>query len=73
MLHKKTTLSIDSDQGKCSFEFDNIDDVTLEQMFTAFRGLLISQTWSEDVINNYILNLSEEINESSLINTLEQH
>ena len=72
MLHKKTTLSIDSDQGKCSFEFDNID-VTLDQMFTAFRGLLVSQTWSEDVINNYILNLSEEINESSLINTLEQH
>jgi hypothetical protein len=41
-------------------EFNN-SDVSLEQLFTAFKSHLIALSWTEEQINNYILELSEEI------------
>jgi len=41
-------------------EFNN-SDVSLEQLFTAFKAHLIALSWSEEQINNFILELAEEI------------
>lgn len=41
-------------------EFKN-SDVSLEQLFNTFKAHLISLSWSEQQINKYILELSEEI------------
>jgi hypothetical protein len=41
-------------------EFNN-SDVSLEQLFTAFKSHLIALSWSEEQINNFILELAEEI------------
>jgi hypothetical protein len=37
------------------------DDAGIEDFFTAFKSLLVGITFSETVINNHILELSEEI------------
>jgi hypothetical protein len=41
-------------------EFKN-SDVSLEQLFDAFKSHLIALTWSEEQINNFILELSEDL------------
>lgn len=41
-------------------EFYNTD-VSLEQLFTAFKSHLIALSWNEEQINNFILELAEEI------------
>ncbi len=40
--------------------FGNMD-VDLEQIFRAIRGILISLSWDEETINNYIIELAEEL------------
>lgn len=37
------------------------DDLGLEEYFEIFKGLLIQATFSEDGINEFILELAEEI------------
>lgn len=41
-------------------EFKNAD-VSFEQLWNAFKGMLIILTWSEQTINQEILNLAEEL------------
>lgn len=41
-------------------EFYN-EDVSLEQLFNAFKSHLIALSWSEQQINDFILELAEEI------------
>jgi hypothetical protein len=41
-------------------EFKN-SDVSLEQLFNAFKSHLIALSWSEQQISEYILQLSEEL------------
>ena len=41
-------------------EFKNVD-VSLEQLFDAFKGHLIAMTWSEETIDNFILELSDNL------------
>jgi hypothetical protein len=41
-------------------EFEN-SDVSLEQLFTAFKSHLIALSWSEQQINEFILELAEDI------------
>ena len=41
-------------------EFNN-SDVSLDQLFTAFKSHLIALSWTEEQINNFILELAEEI------------
>jgi hypothetical protein len=43
-------------------EFHN-SDVGLEQIFDAFKGMLISCTWQQETIEDYILELAESIKE----------
>ena len=43
-----------------TIEFKN-SDVSLEQLFDAFKGLLVASTWSEQTINEFIIELAEEL------------
>ena len=45
-----------------TIEFKN-SDVSLEQLFDAFKGLLVASTWSEQTINEFIIELAEELKE----------
>lgn len=55
-----TKLTLTSEWAESTVEFKNVD-VSLEQYFNAFKGLLIQQTWSESQINEYIVELAREI------------
>ena len=56
-------LSINGIEAKASF---NYTDVTLEDLFNAFRGLLIVQTFPENLINNYMIELVSDLKEKEL-------
>ena len=57
---RTTKLKLESEWTESVVEFKNID-ISLEQYFNAFKGLLIQQTWSENQINEYIVELAREI------------
>lgn len=39
------------------------EDVNLEEYFDAFKGLLVAATWSEETINQFIIEWAEELKE----------
>ena len=41
-------------------EFKNVD-VSLEQIFDAFKGLLVAATWSEETIKQFIIEWADEL------------
>jgi hypothetical protein len=43
-------------------EFKNID-VSLEQLFDAFKGHLIAMTWHPMTIDQYIIEMADELRE----------
>ena len=45
---------------KISLETKN-EDVSIDDYFDAFKGLLIAGGWSEQTINDYIIELAEEL------------
>lgn len=53
-------LELTSYGKKISFETEN-DDVLIDSYFDAFKGLLVASGWSEQTINDYIIELAEEI------------
>lgn len=55
-----TTLALNTDWQNSTVEFTNVD-VSLEQYFSAFKGLLVQNSWSEQTINEYIVELAEEL------------
>lgn len=55
-------LTIETEFETKTIEFKN-SDVSLEQLFEAFKGLLVASTWSEQTINDYIIELAEELKE----------
>ena len=55
-------LTIETKFETKTIEFKN-SDVSLEQLFDAFKGLLVASTWSEQTINEYIIELAEELKE----------
>lgn len=59
---RTTKLKLESEWAESVVEFKNID-VSLEQYFNALKGMLIQQTWTENQINEYILELAREIND----------
>ena len=59
-MRETTKLTLTSKWAESTVEFKNVD-VSLEQYFNAFKGLLIQQTWSENQINEYIVELAREI------------
>lgn len=36
------------------------EDVNLEEYFDAFKGLLVSASWSEENVNQFIIELAEQ-------------
>ena len=55
-------LTIETQFETKTIEFKN-SDVSLEQLFDAFKGLLVASTWSEQTINEFIIELAEELKE----------
>ena len=55
-------LTIETKFETKTIEFKN-SDVSLEQLFEAFKGLLVASTWSEQTINDFIIELAEELKE----------
>ena len=55
-------LELTTYEKKISFETEN-DDVLIDSYFDAFKGLLVASGWSETTINDYIIELAEEIKE----------
>ena len=58
-MRETTKLTLISEWAESTVEFKNVD-VSLEQYFNAFKGLLIQQTWSENQINEYIVEIARE-------------
>jgi hypothetical protein len=55
----KIIFSVTAYGNKHTIELSGDSDI--EQMFTAFKSILVGLTYPETVINNHILQLSEEI------------
>tara|TARA_R110000868_G_scaffold106830_4_gene292689 strand:- start:7343 stop:7531 length:189 start_codon:yes stop_codon:yes gene_type:complete len=55
----KIILSVTAYGSKHTIELSGDSDI--EQMFTAFRAILVGLTFPEVVINNHIAQLAEEI------------
>lgn len=53
-------ITIEKDWVKITTEFSNID-VNLDQCYDAFKGMLVALTYSEQSINNFIIELAEEL------------
>lgn len=51
-----------TDNETTTVEFRNVD-VSLEQIFDAFKGLLVAATWNEETINQFIIEWAEELKE----------
>ena len=53
-------LTIETKYETKSVEFKNID-VSLDQLFDAFKGLLVASGWSESSIEDFLIELAEVI------------
>lgn len=58
MTTNKTKLSLTTDGTAISIEFDNFD-VDLDQYFQAFKTLMVGATFTEDQLNNWIIDEGE--------------
>jgi hypothetical protein len=53
-------ITIEQDFVKITYEFKNID-TSLDQVYNSLKGALVSLGWSEITINNFIIELAEEL------------
>jgi hypothetical protein len=58
MIEKKTKLSLSANGTTMSIEFDNWD-IDLDQYFQAFKTLLVGVTFTEEQINDWIIDEGE--------------
>jgi hypothetical protein len=58
----KISLTLDKELETYTTEFKNMD-VSLDQMFESFIGMLIASGWSQGHIDNYMLQKAEELKE----------
>jgi hypothetical protein len=56
------SIIIKKEWSELSVNFSNID-VSLEQYFQSFKGMLVSLGWHETTINDFIIEWAEELNE----------
>lgn len=52
-------LTIETKHETKSVEFKNID-VSLEQLFDAFKGLLVASGWSENSIEDFLIEVVKD-------------
>lgn len=58
----RTKLTLQIDDNIVSWE-NNYTDNTLEDLYNAFEGLLVTHTYSQDSIRRFLIEKSEELNE----------
>lgn len=58
----KTKLTLQIDDNIVSWE-NNYTDNTLEDLYNAFEGLLVTHTYSQDSIRRFLIEKGEELNE----------
>ena len=58
----RTKLTLQIDGNIVSWENDFIDN-SLEDLYTAFEGLLVTQTFSQEQIRKFLVEKGEEFNE----------
>ncbi len=58
MENKKTKLSLSTNDTTMSIEFDNWD-IDLDQYFQAFKTLLVGATFTEEQVDNWIIDEGE--------------
>ena len=58
-------LSLKMHETRMTIE-QQYDDITIDEMFNMFSALLISATFTQAQINNYIIEKAMEINEESI-------
>ena len=58
----KTKLTLQIGDNIVSWENDFIDN-SLEELYNAFEGLLITQTYSQESIRRFLIEKGEELNE----------
>jgi hypothetical protein len=58
MITNKTKLSLSANGTTMSIEFDNWD-IDLDQYFQAFKTLLVGVTFTEEQINDWIIDEGE--------------
>lgn len=63
MGENKVVLSLIVDGTEAAVTF-NYSEVTIDELFVAFKGILISHTFTENQIKNYIEELNKEYNEN---------
>ena len=64
MSNNKTKLSLTTDGTAISIEFDNTD-VDLDQYFHAFKTLMVGATFTEEQVNNWIIDEGEMLSENN--------
>lgn len=55
-------LQLETYKRKYTVETD-YDDLSIDEYFELFKGLLISSSWHEIIIDKYIIELAEELKE----------
>lgn len=58
----KTKLTLQIGNNTVSWENDFIDN-SLEELYNAFEGLLVTQTFSQEQIRHFLIEKGEEFNE----------
>lgn len=61
-MKNKTKLTLEIGDNTVSWETDHYD-VTLEELFNAFEGLLVTHTYTQESVRNFIIDKSEELTE----------
>lgn len=55
-------ITLESKYSKITTEFSN-SDVNLDQIFDSFKGMLVALGWTEQSINNFIIEIAEDLTE----------
>ena len=58
----KTKLTLQIDGNTVSWENDFMDN-SLEELYNAFEGLLVTHTFTQEQIRKFLIEKSEELNE----------
>ena len=61
-MERKTKIILQIGDNTAAWENNYIDN-TLEDLYNAFEGLLVTQTYSQDSIRRFLIEKGEELNE----------
>ena len=61
-MERKTKIILQIGDNTAAWENNYIDN-TLEDLYNAFEGLLVTQTYSQDSVRRFLIEKGEELNE----------